>query len=76
MERFAARVDPPWDAGAWRRQARQALRACIAPADVDWLEGDATSTGLLPARDVGEAAPIRPAPRVPRAFIDLAVISQ
>lgn len=72
MERFAARVDPPWDAGAWRGQARQALRACIAPADVDWLEGDATSTGLLPARDVGEAAPIRPAPRVPRAFIELA----
>ena len=38
MERYAARIDPCWDAAAWRTQARHALRAGIAPEHIDWLE--------------------------------------
>lgn len=78
MERYAARIDPCWDAAAWRTQARHALRAGIAPEHIDWLEGDAQgggvgdAPGLLPALGLQEAPPIRPAPRVPRAFIELA----
>lgn len=78
MERFAARIDPCWDAAAWRTQARHALRAGIAPERIDWLEGDAqhesmsAAPGLLPARELQDAPLLHAAPRVPRAFIQLA----
>ena len=66
-------VDPPWDAEAWRAQARQALRSGWRPDQVEW--GDARAASLFgaasqaPTADGGGEAP---APRVPRAFLPLA----
>ena len=68
--RWSARVHPPWDAQTWRRQARTAVRAAIAPEAIDWLDGD--STALLPARALDEAEPVLSAPRVPQALLTLA----
>jgi probable DNA metabolism protein len=69
-----ARVDPPWDLGAWRAQARAALRAGIAPEAMAW--DDALDAGLFaaPASDPTAAAKPKAAAtvRVPRDFLDLA----
>ncbi|GAA4858509.1 UdgX family uracil-DNA binding protein [Luteimonas vadosa] len=70
MARYAATVDPPWDAGAWRAAARAALRAQVPPEDIDWLEaGDA---GLLPGTPIGQAPAVVDTPRVPRSLVALA----
>jgi len=71
--RWSARVVPGWSYAAWRAAARTALLAGIAPQSVDWIERDAP--GLLDAADIATAPQPerdRAAPRVPRAFIQLA----
>lgn len=70
MTAHRVRIDPPWDLDAWRTAARTALRASLAPEDIDW-DGGAQS-GLLAAPDLAEAPPRRPAPRVSAALFDLA----
>ncbi len=65
-----ATVEPPWDAGAWRAQARAALRARVAPEALDW-SGDAQA-GLLAGTLVAGLAPQREPPVVPSAFVALA----
>ena len=69
-QRWTAQVDPPWSLAAWRRCARAALRASVEPADLDW--GEAGAIALLGALDVSHAAPQHAAPRVSRAFLQLA----
>lgn len=66
---WRAAVEPAWDVDVWRAQARAAWRAGIAPDAVDWRE---RGEGLLVARPVTDAPPVRDAPRVGRAFVDLA----
>jgi uracil-DNA glycosylase len=68
--RCTAIVEPPWDAGEWRAQARAALCAGVAPEALDW-SGDAQA-GLLAGVAVTGLAPARPAPRVPADFVVLA----
>lgn len=63
-------VDPPWDLDAWRAQARRALRAGIAPEDIDW--SDAGSPSLLGDTAVDTPASGAPAVAVPREFLALA----
>ncbi|GAB3730230.1 UdgX family uracil-DNA binding protein [Luteimonas pelagia] len=67
---YAANVDPPWDVDAWRAQARAALRAGLAPADVDWTGG--VQGSLLGATAVTALPPRREAPAVPGALLSLA----
>lgn len=74
MTRWSARVDPAWSVEAWRDVARVALRAQVAPEQLDWLHGSDAS--LLDAPSVlhapepeGAAQATTP---VPRAFLELA----
>ena len=67
---FVAHVDPPWDASAWRVQARAALRAQIAPENIVWNTG--AQGALLDGADVVEQAPVCDAPNVPKDFLTLA----
>ena len=67
---YTAAIDPPWNADAWRAQARAALRAGIGPADVDW-NGDEQGTLLVGSR-VDELPPVTTAPRVTQDFLRLA----
>ena len=67
---ISAEVQPPWDPEAWRKAARAALCANIAPEHVLW-SGD-TQAGLLPGADVFSLTAVRAAPRVPADFISLA----
>lgn len=66
----SAFVDPAWDLDAWRLHARAALCAEAPPDALDWHDGDAPS--LLTAPPIVDRAPVRAAPRVPRAFLVLA----
>lgn len=70
MQRWSARVDPPWEEAAWRAAARAALRACVPPEQLDWIEAD--DAGLLRAPDVAAAPARAAAPRVPAALPELA----
>jgi uracil-DNA glycosylase len=65
-----ASVDPPWDSEAWRNAARAALRARIAPHEIDWDDGG--QSGLLISPDILDAPPTRTTPRVPSALIAIA----
>lgn len=65
---WRATVEPAWDLEAWRGQARAALVAGLPPEALDW----AGEGGLLAARPVTEAVPLREPPRIGRAFLDLA----
>ena len=76
-----ARVEPPWDVGAWRAQARAALLAGIPPERVSW--GDANDGDLFatqaPARapdrarlPEASAAERVHLPAVPASFLSLA----
>ncbi|HEY5972548.1 MAG TPA: TIGR03915 family putative DNA repair protein, partial [Pseudoxanthomonas sp.] len=67
---FSARVDPPWDAAAWRRAARAAFRANVAPDRLVW-NGDAQSD-LIVGADVAALPPRREALRVSPEFLSLA----
>jgi DNA polymerase len=67
---FIANVDPPWDAAAWRTQARAALLADIAPQDIVWNAG--AQRGLLDGASVIDQAMVRNAPSVPKPFLALA----
>lgn len=67
---FAATVDPPWDAAAWRAQARAALLAGIAPEDIVWNTG--AQGGLLGGENVAAQRAVRDAPNVSREFLSLA----
>jgi uracil-DNA glycosylase len=69
---FSADVDPPWDAPAWRAQARAALLAGIAPEDVVWNAG--AQGGLLQGAKVADQPAVRAAPSVPKDFLALASI--
>lgn len=70
MSAWSARVEPPWSADAFREAARAALRAGIAPEQIDWRAGG--QGGLLVAPDVRDALATQAAPRVPKAFLELA----
>ncbi len=67
---YSARVDPPWDADAWRAVARKALLADVPPQDIAWC-GDAQS-GLLAGIDINTLTATRTAPRVASQFLSLA----
>ncbi|MFY2765194.1 UdgX family uracil-DNA binding protein [Arenimonas sp. MALMAid1274] len=67
---YSAKVDPPWDGAAWRPLARAALRAGVAPPDIDW-SGDAQAT-LMPGPSLDSLPPLRATPRVPSDFLSLA----
>lgn len=69
-QRWAARVEPAWDADAWRIQARHTLCASVPPESVDWLEAD--EAALFSAPDIATADAVVKAPNVPRAFLALA----
>jgi len=71
MQRWSARVDPPWCFDAWRAAARQALQQSIAPQQLDWLherERSLLDAPALPCSTDADTPPLR----VPKAFIDLA----
>ena len=67
---ISAEVLPPWDGEAWRKAARAALCAGIAPEQVIW-SGSAQG-GLLAGADVHSLPAQRVAPRVPADFLSLA----
>ncbi len=67
---FAATLDPPWDASAWRAHARAALLAGIAPENVVWNAG--AQGGLLGGANVIDQPAIRAAPHVSKNFLSLA----
>lgn len=71
VQRWSARVDPPWCSDAWRAQARLALAAAVPPEQIDWQEGGEAT--LLDAPALSGAEPIADAAalRVPRAFMEL-----
>ena len=65
-----AEVDPPWDADAWRRAARTALRAGVQPEALSW-NGEAQG-GLGFGSDLFSLPVVRESPRVPADFLSLA----
>ncbi len=67
---FVAIIDPPWDALAWRVQARAALLANIAPEDIVWNAG--AQGALLDGANVIDQLPARDAPSVSKNFLALA----
>jgi DNA polymerase len=67
---WSAAVDPAWSVDAFREAARAALRAGIAPEDLEWLAGG--QRGLLALPDVLDAPVLHASPRVPRSFLDIA----
>ena len=75
VQRWTARIDPPWSLDAWRAAARIGLTAGVAPEQIDWLEGRDAS--LLDAPDLAGALPSHdpaaaPVLRVSKAFLELA----
>lgn len=70
MNAWAASVAPGWSIEPFREAARAALRAGIAPEAIEWREDG--QGGLLALPEVTGAAPVQAAPRVPRAFLELA----
>ncbi len=67
---FRADVEPAWDLDAWRYAARTALRANLAPEDIDWT-GDAQAS-LLPATPLSAAQPRTTPPPVSARLFELA----
>ncbi|MGO3127601.1 MAG: UdgX family uracil-DNA binding protein [Luteimonas sp.] len=68
--RVTAKIDPPWDAHAWRAAARAALCAGLPPEQLDWSGGAQGS--LLGGLDLSMLPAQRTAPRVPSGFLSLA----
>ncbi len=69
---FTALVDPPWDVSAWRKQARRALCANVAPDQIVW-NGD-QQPDLLDGAAISGLAAVREAPSVPKDFLSLAAM--
>ena len=69
MNRWSARVEPAWDPQQWRRRARAALCADVAPHDIDWTGAEQGS--LLGLPDVSDAPAVRASPRVPATLLQL-----
>jgi len=67
---WSAAVEPAWSIDAFRDAARSALRAQVAPEDLDWSAG--SQPGLLALPEVRDAPALRASPRVPSAFLGLA----
>lgn len=67
---FAARVEPAWDLGAWRAQARAALAANMPPERVSW--SDAGAADLFAENRDGSDISAAREPRVPASFVSLA----
>jgi probable DNA metabolism protein len=67
---FTANIDPPWDAAAWREQARAALLANVAPEEIIWNAG--AQGGLLDGANVIDQPAVRDAPSVAKDFLSLA----
>ncbi|AKF05845.1 UdgX family uracil-DNA binding protein [Sandaracinus amylolyticus] len=67
------RIDrrPEGELDVWRDRARALLVEGVAPDDVVWIDGDAPRDLFAGARDALPCRPVR-APRVPRAFVELA----
>ncbi|MET0231970.1 MAG: UdgX family uracil-DNA binding protein [Rhodanobacteraceae bacterium] len=70
MERFAAVVDPPWSLDAWRKRARDALRADVPPDALDWSAGEASTLPF--ARSIADAQPRHDTVAVPKRFLAVA----
>ncbi len=70
MSAWSARVAPGWSLDAFREAGRAALRAGIAPHEIECAPDG--HGGLLALPDVREAVAHGAAPRVPRAFPELA----
>ncbi|MEO5628618.1 MAG: UdgX family uracil-DNA binding protein [Thermomonas sp.] len=70
MSRWSATVEPPWDLQAWRDASRAALRAGVAPHDLDWNAGAQASLLALPA--IANAPELHPLPRVKAGVLQLA----
>ena len=68
--RVTAKIDPPWDAAAWRAAARAALCAGLPPERLDWSGGAQGS--LLGGLDLSMLPAQRTAPRVPSRFLAIA----
>lgn len=69
---LVARLDHPADFDGWRRQARIAAQAGIAPALIDWRVGDEEG-GLFGGESVDDLAPVAAIElTVPRDFPELA----
>ena len=68
--RYSARVDPPWSLLAWRKLARHALLAQVAPASIDWIAG--AQQTLLPAEELSGAPARTDSIKVTQEFLDLA----
>ncbi|MBJ7517880.1 MAG: uracil-DNA glycosylase, partial [Stenotrophomonas sp.] len=75
MQRWSARIDPPWSLDAWRAAARLGLAAGVAPEQIDWLEGTEASlldapalAGAPAAASASRAADLR----VSMTFLELA----
>ena len=67
---IVADVRPGWDSEAWRKAARSALCADVAPEHLTWSEE--AQAGLLAGQDVFSLPGIRVAPRVSADFLSLA----
>lgn len=70
MSLWSARVEPGWDLDAWRDAARAGLQARVPPEAIDW-HADAQDS-LLGLPPLADAPSLVAAPRVPRAFLELA----
>jgi probable DNA metabolism protein len=69
-EMILADVRPGWDSEVWRRAARAALCAEVAPERLTWSEE--AQSGLLAGQDVLSLPASRAVPRVSAEFLSLA----
>lgn len=70
MGMWSAVVEPAWELAPWREAARAGLRAGVPPQDIDWQAGAQASLLGLPS--LADAPPVASAPRVSKAFLELA----
>lgn len=70
MSLWSAAIEPAWSVDAFREAARAALRAGVAPENLDWHAGN--QRALLALADVREAPASQASPRVPGAFLGIA----
>lgn len=67
---YTMRVEPSWDADAWRTLARSALRANVPPDAISWHAH--AQGGLAFGVSSDALVPARVSPRVPAGFLSLA----
>ncbi|MEO6102228.1 MAG: UdgX family uracil-DNA binding protein [Pseudoxanthomonas sp.] len=67
---YTARIEPPWDGEAWRKIARAAYQAGVAPEQIAW-NGDAQAD-LIAGVDVASLPILWKGLKVPPEFLSLA----